>query len=208
MRHYTFMVNLDRCNGRCNSFDDPSDRIYLANKTENVNINVFTKTLTKHISCECKRKFDGRKLNLYQKWNKELCWCECKNLRKHRVCEKYYIWNPSTCMWKWKIFRKHYRWFSNYVQWNYRGDKSYFSKSCLNKNYFKKNYLNKFERKNGNLQNGKFLYFTDFFINYHITFDNRWYYCFPVKHWSKQKYLLPYRDVSNNIKGIDIDNKI
>ena len=28
------------------------------------------KTLTKHISCECKYKFDGRKCNSNQKWNK------------------------------------------------------------------------------------------------------------------------------------------
>ena len=28
-----------------------------------------SKTLTKHISCECKCKFDGRKCNLDQWWN-------------------------------------------------------------------------------------------------------------------------------------------
>ena len=42
------------------------------------------KTLTKHISCECKYKFD-----------KNNCWCECK---KHHICEKDYIWNPSVCI--------------------------------------------------------------------------------------------------------------
>ena len=34
-----------------------------------------SKTLTKHISCECKCKFDG----------------------KNHICEKNYIWNPATC---------------------------------------------------------------------------------------------------------------
>ena len=29
-----------------------------------------SRTLTKHISCECKCKFDGRKCNSNQKWNK------------------------------------------------------------------------------------------------------------------------------------------
>ena len=40
------------------------------------------KTLTKHISCECKCKFDGRKCNSDQWWNNEKCQC-----KKH-VCEK------------------------------------------------------------------------------------------------------------------------
>ena len=53
-----------------------------------------SKTLTKHISCECKCKFDGRKCNSSQWWNNDKCFCECK---KHHICWKYYIWNPSTC---------------------------------------------------------------------------------------------------------------
>ena len=45
------------------------------NKTEDVDLSVFnvitgineSKTLIKHISCECKCKFDGRKCNSDQK---------------------------------------------------------------------------------------------------------------------------------------------
>ena len=33
-----------------------------------------SKTLTKHVSYECKFKFDGRKCNLNQKWNNDKCW--------------------------------------------------------------------------------------------------------------------------------------
>ena len=55
------------------------------------------KTSTKHISCIWWWKFDGRKPNRDQKWNKDLCWCECKNPRKHNVSRKDYIWNPRTC---------------------------------------------------------------------------------------------------------------
>ena len=56
-----------------------------------------SKTLTKHISCKCKCKFDGRKCNLKQNWyNGKYRW-GCENLEKHRVCEKDYIWNPATC---------------------------------------------------------------------------------------------------------------
>ena len=48
----------------------------------------INKTLTKHISCECKCKFDGRKCNLNQWWDNDKCQCECK---KRHVCEKIMI---------------------------------------------------------------------------------------------------------------------
>ena len=54
-----------------------------------------SKTLTKHMLCQC--KFDGRKCNLNQLRNNDKCWCECK---KHHICEKDYIWNPTTCSFK------------------------------------------------------------------------------------------------------------
>ena len=57
-----------------------------------------SKTLSKHISCECKCKFDDRKCNSSHKWNNDKRRFERKNLRKHNVCEKnYIIWNPITC---------------------------------------------------------------------------------------------------------------
>ena len=80
--YYPFMINLDRCNGTCNNM--------IARINE-------SRTLTKHISCKCNCKFDGRKFNSNQNWNEELCQCERKNSSKHHVCKKYYIWNPSAC---------------------------------------------------------------------------------------------------------------
>ena len=73
------------------------------NKTKDSNQSVFdmikrinkSKTLTKHISCKCKCRFDGRKCNSDQWGNNNKCRCECKN---RHVCEKGYIWNPSTCI--------------------------------------------------------------------------------------------------------------
>ena len=53
-----------------------------------------SKTLAKHISCECKCTFHGRKCNSDQWWNNSKYRCECK---KRHVCETDYIWNPSTC---------------------------------------------------------------------------------------------------------------
>ena len=52
-----------------------------------------SKTL-KHISCECKCKFDRTKCDLNQWWNNDKCRCECKIIH---VCEKDYVWNPATC---------------------------------------------------------------------------------------------------------------
>ena len=53
------------------------------------------KTLTKHISCECKCTFDETKRYSNQWWNNDIRPCQCK---KHHICEKDYIWNPGTCI--------------------------------------------------------------------------------------------------------------
>ena len=58
------------------------------------------KTLTKHISYECKCIFYGRTCNSNQKWNNDKCRCKCKNKNKKtlRVQKKNNkIWNPATC---------------------------------------------------------------------------------------------------------------
>ena len=60
------------------------------------NMNHESKTLTKHLSCECKCKFDGRKCSSNQNWNNDKYLCECKNPKEHNMCEKDYIWNPAT----------------------------------------------------------------------------------------------------------------
>ena len=53
---------MDRCVGGCNTLIDLSNKVCIPNKTEDLNITVFnmitginkSKTLTKHIPCECK----------------------------------------------------------------------------------------------------------------------------------------------------------
>ena len=98
-RYYPFMVNFDRCNVSYNSLDNPFGRICVPNKTEDVYVSVFnvitrineSKTLTKHISCGCKYKFDGRICNSNQKQNNDKCRCDCANPGEHHVCEKNYI---------------------------------------------------------------------------------------------------------------------
>ena len=60
-----------------------SNRLWVANKTEDLNILAFdmitgineSKVLTKHISYNCKCNFDYRKCNPNQKWNKNKRHC-------------------------------------------------------------------------------------------------------------------------------------
>ena len=65
-------------------------------KTEDLNLRVFnmitwineSKTLTRHMSCECTYKFDGRKYNSNQKWitiNVDII------TKKHHTYEKIYL---------------------------------------------------------------------------------------------------------------------
>ena len=104
--HYCpFSVKLDRCVGSCNTPSDLSNKVFVPNKTEDINLNMFNiitginklETLTKHISCKCKCKLGGRNCNSYQWRNNDKCWFECK---KHHVCEIYYVWDPGTCNWE------------------------------------------------------------------------------------------------------------
>ena len=53
-----------------------------------------SKTLTKHISCQCKCKFDETKCKSNKWWNNDKYRCECK---KHHICEKDYVWNLAKC---------------------------------------------------------------------------------------------------------------
>ena len=94
-RYYRFAVKSDRSVGSCNTPNDLSNQAYVLNKTEDLNLSMFnmitginqSKTLTKHISCECKSSFYGRKCNSDQWWNHDKCRCECK---KRHICEKHY----------------------------------------------------------------------------------------------------------------------
>ena len=94
--------------GSCNTLNDLSSKVCVPNKTEDLNLSVLnmitglneSKILTKHISYECKCKFDGKKCNWNQKWNNDKCRHDCKNPEEHNAYEKVYIWNPTTyrCM--------------------------------------------------------------------------------------------------------------
>ena len=99
---YPFMISLDKCNGICNTVDNLSMKICFPSEKmlKCLNVKIFNKitsiyepkTLVKHISCDCKCKFNSTIYNPNQKWNNDICQCECKNYNKSK---KYYIWNLS-----------------------------------------------------------------------------------------------------------------
>ena len=79
--YYPFAVKLDRCVGSYNTLNDLSNKVCVPNKTEDLNLSMFSmitgvnelKTLTKHVSCECKCKFDETKCKSNQWWNNDKC---------------------------------------------------------------------------------------------------------------------------------------
>ena len=87
--HYFLLaVKLDRWVGIPNALNDLSNKLCIRNNTENENLSMFnmitginnnSTILTKHISCKCKYKFDGRKCISYQKRNNVKFQRECEN---------------------------------------------------------------------------------------------------------------------------------
>ena len=73
-QYCSFAVKLDRCAGSCNTINDLSNKACVLNKSEELNLSVFSmitrinesKTLSKHMSCESKCKFDKKKSNSSQ----------------------------------------------------------------------------------------------------------------------------------------------
>ena len=86
LRYYPLAVNLDRCVGSCNTFDDLSDKVFVPNEAKELNLYVFnmmtginkSKILTKHISYKCECKFDSRKYYWNKKYNNDKCRCDCE----------------------------------------------------------------------------------------------------------------------------------
>ena len=72
-------VTIDECAWSCNILDDWPSRVCVPNIIGDLNLHVFnmiigineSRTLTKHIPCRCKCKFDSKKCNSNQKWNND-----------------------------------------------------------------------------------------------------------------------------------------
>ena len=99
-KYYPFMISLEKCNGSCNVL---SPKICVPKKTKDINVKLFNmltnkheaKTMTKHISCDCKCKFNSTTCSSNQKWKNKTCQCEFKNYCKRKTD---YSWIISTCV--------------------------------------------------------------------------------------------------------------
>ena len=108
LRYCPFMISLDICTGSSNVL---SSNICVPKETKDVNVKAYNivtnknkaKTMEKHITCDCKCKFNTTACNSNQKWNDKTCQCEWKNYHK---CKKDYSWSPSTCIFNNSKYRK------------------------------------------------------------------------------------------------------
>ena len=102
---YPFSINVNKCNGNCNSINGPYARICVPDAVKNLNVRVFnlmtftneTRRIKWHETCKCICRLDKIICNSKQRWNEDKCRCECKELIDKGVCDKGYIWNPSNC---------------------------------------------------------------------------------------------------------------
>ena len=100
LKYNLFMTNLNNCTGICHVL---SPKICAPKETKDIDVTVFSmitkkneaKTMAKHISCDCKCKFNSTACNSNQERNNKTCQCERKNYRK---CKNDYSWNPGTCI--------------------------------------------------------------------------------------------------------------
>ena len=84
--YYPFIVNLDRCDGSCNTVEDLLGTICVPNKIQDINLKVFNmskgtnepRRVIKHTSSKCIREFDSRKCNSKQNWNSDKCQLKLK----------------------------------------------------------------------------------------------------------------------------------
>ena len=80
-KYYPFMISLDKCSGSAKVL---SPKICVPKKTKDLNVKVISmiknrnesKTLAKHISCDCKCKFNSITCNSNQKSNNKTYQCE------------------------------------------------------------------------------------------------------------------------------------
>ena len=148
-----------------------------------------SKTLTKHISCKCKCKFDGRKCNSNQKRSNDNYRCEFK---KRNICEKDYIWNPATCS------CKNGKYLSSIIDDSVILCCEIIEAEAKSYDEETKTVTTNFNEKNAICKTKNFsISLTFLLIRIALLIVYSIYFCL-IKNKAKQKHLLPYY-VTNNI---------
>ena len=144
------------------------------------------KTLTKHISCECKCEFDARKCNSDQSWNNDKSRCEYK---KRHLFEKDYIWNPATCSCE-----------------NDKYLESIMDDSAIRCNQIieeeTKAVTTIFNEKNAICKRKNFYILLSFFLITIALLIAVSIYCYLIIYKTKQKHLLPFYITNNELKEV------
>ena len=188
-------VKLDRCVGSCKTLNYWSDKVYVPNKTEDLNLSVFSMitgineliTLTKHISCECKCWFDGRKYNWDQWWNDDKCWSECKT---RHVSEKYYVWNPAICICK----------NGKYLPNNMDDSAITYGEIIKSHDKERKTILTNFNEKKATCKTQKSYIVLAFSLTTIAILIYVSIHCYLIKHQAKQGQLLPFQFTNNKLR--------
>ena len=102
---YPFSIKGNKCNGNCNSINDPHARISVPDTIKNLNVKAFnlmtlineTRHRKWHETCKCICRLDKIICNSKQGWNEDKCTCECKELIEKGVCDKGFVFNLSNC---------------------------------------------------------------------------------------------------------------
>ena len=103
---YQYNVLVNKCNGSCNTLDDPMTKMCVANIIKRVNMKVYnflmrlneTRNVLWHESCKCVCRLNSSVCNSKQIWNSDTCKCDCnEDFVGIMSCNKGYMWNRSTC---------------------------------------------------------------------------------------------------------------
>ena len=103
---YPYNVQVNKCNGSCNTLDNPMAKLCVPNVIKRLNMQVYnflmrlneTRNVLWHESCKCVCKLNSSVCNNKQIWNGDTCRCDCNEDFAGVVsCDKGYVWNPSTC---------------------------------------------------------------------------------------------------------------
>ena len=102
---YPYSITINKCQGSCNTINDPYAKICVPNTIKNINVKIFnlisrtneTRHIEWHKTCNCKCSLNVSVCNNKQRWNEDKCRCESKELIDKGMCDEGFIWNQSNC---------------------------------------------------------------------------------------------------------------
>ena len=102
---YPYSITMNKCEGSCNTINDPYAKLCGPDAIKKINFEVFNlmsrTNESRHIdwnkTYKCTYRLDANVCNNKQRWNKDKCKCECKELIDKGMCDKGFIWNVSNC---------------------------------------------------------------------------------------------------------------